>query len=244
MSKILVVDDEIAITNILKYNLEQENYQVVVANDGEAAVAAFDAEAPDLVLLDLMLPKKDGIEVTKEIRKTSNAPIIIISAKDSELDKVVGLSVGADDYVTKPYSNAELLARIKANLRRGQAPESEQNIDKSDDVSNQEEVDPLVELTIGELRIDPETANVYKNEEFLELSHREFELLHYLARHLGDVLSREQLLEEVWGYNYFGDVRTVDVTIRRLREKIEEDPSRPDYINTRRGQGYYMSAKK
>ncbi|MDR0298932.1 MAG: response regulator YycF [Streptococcaceae bacterium] len=230
MSKILVVDDEKPISNIIKFNLEKEHYDVVTAFDGEEAIEVFEAEQPDLILLDLMLPKKDGIEVAREIRKTSDVPIIMVSAKDSEIDKVVGLNVGADDYVTKPFSNAELLARIKANLRRAVA--------ETNAKSNEAE---KKELIVRELRINTETYLVYKNDKALDLSHREFELILYLTVHQGEVITREVLLEEVWGYDYFGDVRTVDVTVRRLREKVEENPSRPEYICTRRGVGYYMN---
>ncbi|GAB2028137.1 response regulator YycF [Lactovum odontotermitis] len=230
MSKILVVDDEKPISNIIKFNLEKEQYEVVTAFDGEEAVEKFNETHPDLILLDLMLPKKDGIEVAREIRKTSDVPIIMVSAKDSEIDKVVGLNVGADDYVTKPFSNAELLARIKANLRRAVV----ENQAKTEQPAKKE-------ITIGELRINTDTYLVYKNDKPLDLSHREFELILYLAQHQSEVITREALLEEVWGYDYFGDVRTVDVTVRRLREKVETNPSRPEYICTRRGVGYYMN---
>jgi two-component system response regulator VicR len=233
MSKILVVDDEKPISNIIKFNLEKEQYDVVTAFDGEEAVEKFNETHPDLILLDLMLPKKDGIEVAREIRKTSDVPIIMVSAKDSEIDKVVGLNVGADDYVTKPFSNAELLARIKANLRRAVVETR---------AKNEEPVKK--EIKIGELRINTETYLVYKNDKPLDLSHREFELILYLAQHQSEVITREALLEEVWGYDYFGDVRTVDVTVRRLREKVETNPSRPEYICTRRGVGYYMNKQE
>ncbi|MDR2976076.1 MAG: response regulator YycF [Streptococcaceae bacterium] len=230
MSKILVVDDERPISNIIKFNLEKEQYEVVTAFDGVEAIEKFKETSPDLILLDLMLPKKDGIEVAREIRKTSDVPIIMVSAKDSEIDKVVGLNVGADDYVTKPFSNAELLARIKANLRRAVVETQARN-----------EAPVKKEITVGELRINTETYLVYKNDKALDLSHREFELILYLAQHQSEVITREALLEEVWGYDYFGDVRTVDVTVRRLREKVETNPSRPEYICTRRGVGYYMN---
>lgn len=230
MPKILIVDDEKPISNIIKFNLEKEKYEVVCAFDGDEALKVFEAEHPDLILLDLMLPKRDGIEVTREIRKTSTVPIIMVSAKDSEIDKVVGLNVGADDYVTKPFSNAELLARIKANLRR--AP---------DELDTHSTKKSKKELIIKDLRINPESVLAYKNNEPLDLSHREFELIYYLGQHLNEVVTRESLLEEVWGYDYFGDVRTVDVTIRRLREKVEDAPSRPEYICTRRSVGYYMA---
>src|SRR5699024_9294324 len=163
-----------------------------------------------------------------EIRKTQTMPIIMLTAKDSEIDKVLGLELGADDYVTKPFSNRELIARVKANLRRHQQVPEEQ-IEENTDVE------------IGPLTIHPEAYSVSKNGEHIDLTHREFELLYYLARHIGQVMTREDLLETVWGFDYFGDVRTVDVTIRRLREKIETNPSNPEWIVTRRGVGYYLS---
>jgi two-component system response regulator VicR len=229
MKKILVVDDEKTISDIIKFNLTKEGYEVDTAFDGQEALEVFEAFQPDLVLLDVMLPKLDGLDVAKEIRKSSDVPIIMVSAKDSELDKVIGLEIGADDYVTKPFSNRELLARVKANLRRQTTGDGQGNTKKNNDI------------VIGELKIVPEKYAAYKNDKQLELTHREFELLHYLAQHQGEVLTREHLLETVWGYDYFGDVRTVDVTIRRLREKIEDSPSRPVYVMTRRGVGYYMS---
>lgn len=176
-----------------------------------------------------MLPKIDGLEVTRQIRKTSEVPILMVSAKDTEFDKVIGLELGADDYITKPFSNRELLARIKSNLRR------------MTNVPVEQPKDSKKELVIGNLRINPTHYAAYKNETQLDLTHREFELLYYLAQHLGEVITRETLLETVWGYDYFGDVRTVDVTVRRLREKVEDTPSRPQYVSTRRGVGYYMS---
>ncbi|MDR0199970.1 MAG: response regulator YycF [Streptococcaceae bacterium] len=234
MTKILIVDDERPISNIIKFNLEREGYETTCAFDGEEALDRFASESPDLILLDVMLPKKDGIDVAREIRKTSEVPIIMVSAKDSEIDKVVGLNIGADDYVTKPFSNAELMARVKANLRRTPADTQTKASTATDDRDK-------VERTIAQLRISPERFTVYANEKMLDLTHREFELLYYLAEHLDEVITRETLLEEVWGYDYYGDVRTVDVTIRRLREKIEKDPSRPEYLLTRRGFGYFMT---
>ena len=230
MKKILVVDDEKPISDIVKFNLTKEGYDVLTAFDGEAALTIFAAEQPDLIILDLMLPKKDGLEVAREVRKSSEVPIIMVSAKDTEFDKVIGLELGADDYVTKPFSNRELLARVKANLRRS-------------NLSTEASATPndKKEIRIGDISIAPEKYAAYKNDKHIDLTHREFELLHYLAQHIGDVMTREHLLETVWGYDYFGDVRTVDVTIRRLREKVEDTPSRPEYVATRRGVGYYLS---
>ncbi|EQM25591.1 PhoP family transcriptional regulator [Bacillus licheniformis CG-B52] len=180
------------------------------------------------MLLDIMLPNKDGVEVCREVRKKYDMPIIMLTAKDSEIDKVIGLELGADDYVTKPFSTRELLARVKANLRR-------QNT-----AAPAEEESSSNEIQIGSLVIFPDAYVVSKRDETIELTHREFELLHYLAKHIGQVMTREHLLQTVWGYDYFGDVRTVDVTVRRLREKIEDNPSHPSWIVTRRGVGYYL----
>lgn len=229
MKKILVVDDEKPISDIIKFNMVKEGYEVVTAFDGREALEMFEAERPDILILDLMLPEMDGLEVARTIRKTSNVPIIVLSAKDSEFDKVIGLEIGADDYMTKPFSNRELQARVKAILRR---------IDLT--IENQEAEAAPTEIVIGDLQILTDAFVVKKHGEELDLTHREFELLHHLATHIGQVMTREHLLETVWGYDYFGDVRTVDVTIRRLREKIEDIPSRPEYILTRRGVGYYM----
>lgn len=234
MKKILIVDDEKPISDIIKFNLTKEGYETVTAFDGREAITKFEEENPDLIILDLMLPELDGLEVAKEVRKTSHIPIIMLSAKDSEFDKVIGLEIGADDYVTKPFSNRELLARVKAHLRRTENIESavaEENASSSNS-----------EITIGDLKILPDAFVAQKRGEDIELTHREFELLHHLATHMGQVMTREYLLETVWGYDYFGDVRTVDVTIRRLREKIEDTSSRPEYILTRRGVGYYMKS--
>ncbi|SFK10492.1 two-component system, OmpR family, response regulator VicR [Halobacillus dabanensis] len=225
--KILVVDDEKPIADILKFNLEKEGYDVVCAYDGDEAIAKADEEDPELILLDIMLPNKDGNEVCREVRKRHNMPIIMLTAKDAEIDKVLGLEMGADDYVTKPFSNRELIARVKANLRR-QQQDPEDNAQQTKDIE------------IGRLAIHPDAYTVTRDGKHIELTHREFELLHYLARHIGQVMTREHLLETVWGYDYYGDVRTVDVTVRRLREKIEENPSNPMWIVTRRGVGYYL----
>ncbi|GEK90856.1 response regulator YycF [Alkalibacterium kapii] len=229
MKKILVVDDEKPISDIVKFNLEKEGFEVITAFDGEEALEKANQENPDLIVLDLMLPKMDGLEVTREVRKTRDIPIIMVTAKDQEIDKVLGLELGADDYVTKPFSNRELVARVKANVRR-QA--SLQNMESAKEENN--------DIEVGDLTVHPDAYIVSKRGESIELTHREFELLHYLARHIGQVMTREHLLETVWGYDYFGDVRTVDVTVRRLREKIEDSPSHPTFLVTRRGVGYYL----
>ena len=231
MKKILVVDDEKPISDIIKFNLNKEVYDVYVAYDGEDAIKQVEEVEPDLIILDLMLPKIDGLEVAREVRKTHDMPIIMVTAKDTEIDKVLGLEMGADDYVTKPFSNRELVARVKANLRRqssvalaAQNEEKEQNSD----------------IVVGDLIVHPESYTVSRHGKKIELTHREFELLNYLAKHMGQVMTREHLLQTVWGYDYFGDVRTVDVTMRRLREKVEDNPSRPVWLVTRRGVGYYL----
>ncbi|MBO9608803.1 MAG: response regulator transcription factor [Paenibacillaceae bacterium] len=233
--KILVVDDEQPIADILKFNLEKEGYQVLCAYDGGAAVELALSEDPDLILLDLMLPVKNGIDVCREVRAKRNTPIIMLTAKDSEIDKVLGLEMGADDYVTKPFGTRELLARVKAHLRRQSQAQ----------VQQEQETPPGPQgLRIHRLLIDSDMYVVYKDGQQLDLTHREFELIHYMARNCGKVMTREHLLQAVWGYDYYGDVRTVDVTIRRLREKIEDDASRPEYITTRRGLGYTMRNPK
>lgn len=234
--KILVVDDEKPIADILKFNLEKEGYEVICAFDGEEAVRmAFEAN-PDLILLDLMLPVKDGMDVCREVRSRMSTPIIMLTAKDTEIDKVLGLELGADDYVTKPFGTRELLARVKAQLRR------QRHLGARQEEAGEQaplEAEPQG-LKLFNLFIDIDMYEVYKNGQPVDLTHREFELLYYLARNSGKVMTREHLLQAVWGYEYFGDVRTVDVTIRRLREKIEDDPSKPEMILTRRGLGYMM----
>lgn len=229
MSKtILVVDDEKPIADILQFNLIKEGYTVICAYDGEEALQKVEEQQPDLMLLDIMLPKRDGMEVCREVRKKYDFPIIMLTAKGSEIDKVLGLEMGADDYVTKPFSTRELIARVKANMRRLNVPAQAEDQEESNNI------------TVGLLTIQPDAYLVLKRGDAIELTHREFELLHYLAKHIGQVMTREHLLQTVWGYDYFGDVRTVDVTIRRLREKIEDNPSHPTWIVTRRGVGYYL----
>lgn len=238
MAKILVVDDEQPIADILKFNLEKEGHEVICAYDGGAAVDLAYSEEPDLILLDLMLPVKDGMDVCREVRARLNTPIIMLTAKDNEIDKVLGLELGADDYVTKPFGTRELLARVKAHLRR-QTTASSVPVPQS-----AEEEQPRQGLRILSLFIDTDMYVVYKDGVPLDLTHREFELVQYMAKNSGKVMTREHLLQAVWGFEYFGDVRTVDVTIRRLREKLEDDPSRPEYIITRRGLGYMMRNPK
>ena len=229
MAKILVVDDEASIVTMLAYNLKKEGYDVVTAEDGEVALEKFESEKPDLLLLDIMMPKMDGYEVCRKIREKSNVPIIMLTARADEVDKVVGLEMGADDYVTKPFGNRELIARVKANLRRSDtAPVTNNEKDGNNQV-------------YGDLNIDFDRYEVTKRGEVINLTLREFELLTFLATQTPTIFTRENLLEKVWGYEYFGDVRAVDVTIRRLREKIEDDPSKPKYIVTKRGVGYYFN---
>ena len=222
MTKILVVEDEASFSEALSYVLGKEGFEVVVADTGDGAVATFDRVGADLVLLDLMLPGLSGTEVCKQLRARSNVPIIMLTAKDTEVDKVVGLELGADDYVTKPYSKAELIARIKAVLRRqGEVVETADAI-----------------LTAGPVQIDVERHQVKINNTSVSLPLKEFELLEYLIRNSGRVLTRAQLIDRVWGSDYFGDTKTLDVHVKRLRAKIEKDPANPVYIQTIRGLGY------
>ncbi|MEY3384673.1 MAG: hypothetical protein RLZ38_174 [Actinomycetota bacterium] len=222
MTKILVVEDEASFSEALSYVLGKEGFEVVVADTGDGAVATFDKVGADLVLLDLMLPGLSGTEVCKQLRARSNVPIIMLTAKDTEVDKVVGLELGADDYVTKPYSKAELIARIKAVLRRqGEVVETADAI-----------------LTAGPVQIDVERHQVKINNTSVSLPLKEFELLEYLIRNSGRVLTRAQLIDRVWGSDYFGDTKTLDVHVKRLRAKIEKDPANPVYIQTIRGLGY------
>ncbi len=225
-SKILIVDDEKAIADIIKFNLEKEGHLVYVAYDGEEGIKTINKIIPDLVLLDVMMPKKDGFQVLKEIRTNYKFPVIMLTAKEEEVDKVLGLELGADDYITKPFSMRELVARVKANLRR---------IDFSNSMTNDNKM-----IVSDNLTIDLNKYEVTKDEIVVELTLREYELLKFLASSANQVFSREQLLEEVWGYEYYGDIRTVDVTVRRLREKIENPNEEFKYILTKRGVGYYF----
>ncbi len=229
--KILIVDDEKAIVDILNHNLKREGYETIQAYDGEEAIEKANAEKPDLILLDVMLPKMDGFTVCKTIRQTTNIPIIMVTAKEDVVDKVIGLELGADDYITKPFSVREVLARVKANLRKWDGIEASI---KSNDNDQQT-------LTFGPLTLDTYKYEAKVGGKSVELTLREFELLKFLATQQGQVFSREELLEKVWGYEYFGDVRTVDVTVRRIREKIEQNPSVPEFLATKRGVGYYFN---
>lgn len=224
---ILVVDDEAPIVDILKFNLTKSGYRVIEAYDGEAGYNLAINEKPDLILLDVMLPKMDGFEVCRKVRDKQQTPIIMLTARDEEVDKVLGLELGADDYMTKPFSVRELLARVKANMRR---TVSEVPSDTDSDTS-----------VFGSLSINTTKYEVAKNGNVIDLTLLEFELLKFLSMQPGKVFTREILLENVWGYEYFGDVRTVDVTVRRLREKIEDNPASPDFIMTKRGVGYYFN---
>ena len=227
---ILIVDDEQPIIDMLVYNLEKEGYNTLEATDGEKAVDIALNNTPDLILLDIMIPKMDGLSVCKRIRHTLNVPIIMLSAKVEEIDKILGLELGADDYITKPFSIRELMARIKANLRKGKGSyedgKAEANTNK---------------IIVGDLQLDVDKFETRVKNKVIDLTLREFEVLKYLANQLGQVVTRETLLEKVWGYEYYGDIRTVDVTVRRIREKIEEDTSNPKILITKRGVGYYIA---
>lgn len=230
--KVLIVDDEKAIVDILKFNLKREGYETIEAYDGLDGLNLATSEKPDLILLDVMLPSMPGFDVCKKIREKSNVPIIMLTARTDEIDKVLGLELGADDYITKPFGIREVMARVKANLRRNTMENTEST----------ESGDGSV-LDFGSLKIDVEKFEASKDGKVLELTLREFELLKFLASQPEKIFSRETLLEKVWGYEYFGDFRTVDVTVRRLREKIEDDASEPKFVMTKRGRGYYFSSK-
>ena len=230
--KVLIVDDERNIVDILNHNLVKEGYATCQAYDGEQAVEVAKNEKPDLILLDVMLPKQDGFSVCKEIRQTSNVPILMVTAKEDVVDKIIGLELGADDYITKPFSVREVIARVKANLRKSERSSSFYNGSNTP------------EIKFGALSLDVDKYEVKVNEKNVDLTLREFELLKFLATQRGQVFSREELLEKVWGYEYFGDVRTVDVTVRRIREKIEPNPSVPEFLATKRGIGYYFNGQE
>ena len=226
MTKVLIVEDEISFSDALAYLLKKESYEVEVAVNGKQAIDLFNSFKPDLILLDLMIPEVSGTEVCRVIRSTSQVPIIMLTAKDSEIDKVVGLELGADDYVTKPYSSRELLARIKAVMRRN-AGDSQMSEDGQ-------------ELVVGPIRMDLDKHQVTVNAIAIAFPLKEFELLEYLMRNSGRVLTRSQLIDRVWGNDYYGDTKTLDVNIKRLRAKIEVDPANPKLIHTIRGLGYKL----
>ncbi len=226
---VLIIEDDPHIVDILKFNFIKEGYNVLVATDGAAGLSLALEENPDLILLDVMLPKMDGFEVCRKIREKSSTPIIMLTAREEEVDKVLGLELGADDYITKPFSIRELTARVKANLRR-------MSIDSTQTPQN-----PANTIVSGDLVINIERYEVQKRGKVIDITLREFELLKFLAQQPDKIFSRENLLENVWGYEYYGDVRTVDVTVRRLREKIEDDAGMPRYIVTKRGVGYYFN---
>lgn len=225
-TKIVVVEDEKAISDIITFNLKREGYEVLQAITGTQGVELVLSSNPDLVLLDIMLPEMDGFAVLAQIRKTSEVPVIMVTAREEERDKILGLETGADDYVTKPFSVKELVARVKANTRRKQSYEK-----------------PAApqDTAFGNITIDEKSQLVLKNGEVLELTQREYELLLYFKQAPMKVVSREELMQKVWGYEYYGDLRAVDVAMRRLREKIEDDPSEPKYIMTKRGVGYFLN---
>lgn len=230
MAKIGIIEDEKNISDMIKYNLEKEGYEVFTAYDGKEGLELVEKETLDLLLLDIMLPHVDGLDICKKVRQKMDTPIMIISAKADEFDKVLALELGADDYVTKPFSMREVMARVKARLRRKTTEES--STSKEEDLE-----DKLVE---GSLKMDLKKYEVTKDGKPIELTLREFELLKFLWQDKGNVFTREDLLTKVWGYEYYGDVRTVDVTVRRLREKIEDDASKANFVLTKRGVGYYF----
>lgn len=241
---ILVVDDEKAIINLLKIHLEKEGYNVIEANDGLEAIDIAAEKKPDLILLDVMIPKLDGLSVCKRIKNMMNVPVLIVSAKDEELDKIVGLELGADDYITKPFSIRELLARVKANLRKSDMSlnsENKKQIQEELQEKKQSEIKRTNTIKVGVLTLDLDRFEVMINNKVVDLTIREFEVLKFLAKEPGQVVTREALLEKVWGYEYYGDIRTVDVTVRRIREKIERDTSNPKILITKRGVGYYIA---
>ena len=228
MTKILIVEDESSFSEALAFLLGKEGFEVVVAEDGRAALNTFTKEGADLILLDLMIPEVSGVEVCRIIRTTSQVPIIMLTAKDTEIDKVVGLELGADDYVTKPYSSRELIARIKAVLRRG--------------ISDAELHADLEVICVGAIKLDTARHQASKNGNPIALPLKEFELLEFLMRNSGRVLTRSQLIDRVWGGDYFGDTKTLDVHIKRLRSKLEVDPANPVLIQTIRGLGYKLES--
>ena len=235
---ILIVDDEQPIIDILVYNLKKEGYRTIEANDGITAVNMALEQKPDLILLDIMPPKLDGLSVCKRIKNSYNVPILMLTAKDGEIDKILAIELGADDYITKPFSVRELVARVKANLRKVDITTNSQYVEPN--VSEKKKESKIV---VGDLELDLDKFEVKVRGEIIDLTLREFEVLKFLASQPEQVITRETLLEKVWGYEYYGDIRTVDVTVRRIREKIEKDTSAPKILITKRGVGYYIASK-
>ncbi|MCI9468774.1 MAG: response regulator transcription factor [Oscillospiraceae bacterium] len=227
--KVLIVDDEKAIVDILKYNLQKNEFETAEAYDGAEALRLARETDPDIILLDIMLPYMDGFEVCKALRDDgNNVPIIMLTAREDETDKVFGLEIGADDYITKPFSIRELMARVRANIRRVAVPAPAE--EKTDSV-----------IHIKDLTIDTDRHSVFRDGKEIDLTEREYNIIHLMAAEPGKVFTREELMREVWQYDYYGDLRTVDVAMRRFREKLEKNPAEPEYIITRRGAGYYFS---
>ena len=233
---ILIVDDEQPIREILVYNLKKEGYNTIEASDGVTALNIALEQYPDLILLDIMLPKMDGLSVCKRIKNSYNVPILMLTAKDSEIDKILGLELGADDYITKPFSVRELIARVKANLRKVENIA----VTRIDNDNSKKKENKII---VNDLELDLDKFEVKIRGEIIDLTVREFEVIKFLASQPGQVVTRETLLEKVWGYEYYGDIRTVDVTVRRIREKIEKDTSSPKILITKRGVGYYIASK-
>jgi len=231
--RILIVEDEKNISRLMEYNIKKEGYDCTCVFDGESGLAEALTGRYDLILLDIMLPRMNGFEICEKVRLVSQVPIIFVTAREEEKDKVLGLDTGADDYVTKPFSHRELLSRIRANIRRSAA---EVVTDRQQDAGDV--------IQIGELTIDSTHYSVTKNGEPIELSKKDYDFIAFLAAHVGQAYSRESLLETIWGYEGFlGDIRTVDVTVHRIRNKIEKDPARPEYLLTKRGVGYFLAKR-
>ena len=224
--KILVVDDETLLVKGIRFNLQNEGYEVITGSDGQQAIDQVKDQSPDLVVLDVMMPNMDGLTACRKIREFSDVPIILLTAKTDDMDKLIGFDHGADDYLTKPFNILELKARIRAILRRAQKPEKQETSVNS--------------LTIGNIRLDLDARNAYKGDELADLTAKEFDVIEFLMRNPNRVYSREALLDTIWAYEYRSDIRTVDVHIRRLREKLEENPAEPKYILTKWGVGYYF----
>lgn len=248
--KILVVDDEAVLLDTIAYNLEQSGYQVVIASNGVDALEAARQDTPDLVILDIMLPGIDGLEVCRRLRRddaTSTTPIIMLTARSDEIDKVVGLEVGADDYITKPFGRSELLARVRALLRRADYPTANDELHQDNHGTHRYKNQPASRhqaLVTGTLRIDEAGRQVSIQGKYIELQPKQFDLLTYFVHNRGTVLTRDQLLQHVWGYDYVGDTRTIDVHVRWLREKLEEDPASPKLLQTVRGVGYVFRGEQ